>query len=360
MKITGARLFIVVTLMAHILLAFFPGTCMELYQGYLYGAMRKLFDFTIGLSPLPFIYPLVVLFFYYIIMHVIQDNSRRVGSVSSVFLALMKKISFLSVILVCIFYWVWGFNYYQENLSSRMNLGKVHIDSAYIREEICEVIPRLNALREDIKEDEILSLKGNGYKSMESTIRVSQENILQKMGWKPSGKVRVRRLPPEGFLLGWSTSGIYIPFSFEGHLDPGLHPLQYPFTLAHEMAHGYGVTNEGDCNTIALISCMHTGSPLYEYAALLTYFRYLWFDARWSEKQRTEISAFISAIVREDLVAIKNQADKFPDFLPRWRDIVYEAYLHWMGVDDGLDSYHSIVDKMAALHEQYPALTKNK
>lgn len=360
MNISATGKLVIATILMHVFLAFVPETGMIVYQDYLFAGLRWLYDFSLGFLPFAFVYVVVIWIGYWFVKKCKELLTPGHNKISLRLKGFLTDISSGLIILVCLFYWVWGFNYYQKSLSSRLKLEEVLIDSSYIREELTHVIPRLNALRAEINPDEINTLTADSFCNMESTLRKYQETVLPQLGWRPVGQVRVRKLSPEGFLLGWSTSGIYIPFSFEGHVDPGLHPLQYPFTLAHEMAHGYGVTNEGDCNTIALLTCLHSGQPLYQYAALLTYFRYLWFDPRWDEAERKNISGKISPAVRDDLVAIKNQADKFPDFLPEWRDLVYESYLHWMGVDDGLDSYHSVVDKMASLYKQYPAITNKK
>ena len=89
-----------------------------------------------------------------------------------------------------------------------------------------------------------------------------------------SGRVRVRQPWPNGFLLRWSTAGIYIPQTGEGHIDRGLLAVQKPFTIAHEMAHGYGVADEGACNFIAWLACSQSRDPWVRFGGALTYWRY--------------------------------------------------------------------------------------
>lgn len=61
----------------------------------------------------------------------------------------------------------------------------------------------------------------------------------------------MRVLEPAGCLLVFGTAGIFWPFSGEGYVDSGLDSLVIPFTMAHEFAHGFGWTDEG--NAILLL-----------------------------------------------------------------------------------------------------------
>ncbi len=257
-------------------------------------------------------------------------------------------------VFVTTFYWVWGFHYFQPNLKERWNLAKTDMDSVYIQNRIETLIPDLIRYRQMISQAQIDSLKGGGFIVMEDALRSQMTRLLPEMGWKTAGNVRIRKLQPEGVLLRLSTAGIYIPYVFEGHVDQGLHSLQLPFTVAHEMAHGYGVTDEGDCNTIALLVCLQTEHPVYIYASLLTYFRYLYFDPRWSDQNKSNILTSLPDVIRTDLENIKKQSFLFPDVFPAIRDIMYETYLRLMGVEEGLQSYHSFVDKIYSIQKQKP------
>ena len=59
-----------------------------------------------------------------------------------------------------------------------------------------------------------------------------------------NGKIRCRQILPQGILLRISTAGFYNPLTGECNIDKGLHPLQKPFVMAHELFHGMGITGE--------------------------------------------------------------------------------------------------------------------
>ena len=83
---------------------------------------------------------------------------------------------------------------------------------------------------------------------------------------------------PNGILLRFNSSGVYFPFTGEGHVDNGLHPVSKPFTIAHELGHGYGFGSEDVCNFLGFLACVRSDNPAIRYAGYLTVLALrLWF-----------------------------------------------------------------------------------
>jgi len=120
--------------------------------------------------------------------------------------------------------------------------------------------------------------------------------------------------------LRFGTAGLYWPFVGEGNIDSGLHELQQPFTMAHELAHGYGITNEGVCNFIAYLACQNAENDFIRYSGLVTYWRY-------------------AAIAYQGF----ENLDKYPDIMPTFRNFAYDKYLKSQGISEGLASYSQII-----------------
>src|SRR5690606_10755435 len=161
------------------------------------------------------------------------------------------------------------------------------------------------------------------------------------LGLPGIGRVRVRQPWPKGILMRWSTAGIYIPQVAEGHIDRGLAAVQKPFTMAHEMAHGYGVTDEGACNFIAWLACRQSPDPAIRYSGALLYWRYVA-----SEMPREAVDQALQKlppVVERSLRVIRDNNRRYPDILPRLRDLIYGTYLRGHGVQGGLRSYHYVV-----------------
>ena len=70
-------------------------------------------------------------------------------------------------------------------------------------------------------------------------------------------------------------SGYFGPFFNEIHVNHYLLPLDYPFVLAHEKAHQFGITSEAEANLVAFVICVRSDDQRLRYSgyqSLLLYF----------------------------------------------------------------------------------------
>ncbi|MFZ1703340.1 MAG: DUF3810 family protein [Saprospiraceae bacterium] len=350
-----------INILIHIGFSLWPTHFLWIYQNCIFPVFRIGYDSTFGLLPFPVVYLLVGVLLV-IMGFKIKDlwAFRTAFKYRFYYVQIMEKSLLVGLFSLSLFYWVWGFHYFQKsNFPATINQNKL-ISEVYLKSEFLAVAKKLNTIKYFMTGDIVPYKDASKYNNLEKSIRIIQEKTLHDLGYTALGHVRVRYLLPQGTLLRWSTAGVYFPFIFEGHVDSGLHPIQIPFTLAHEMAHGYGITNEGDCNLIALIVCLKHKDIQVRYAGLFTYMRYLWSDPRMPVEWKKQLKDTLSKEVLSDWADIKEQSNKFPDLFPFWREVVYEAYLHWMGVDEGLDSYFSIVDKYAVLKTSNPEFSMDK
>jgi len=196
----------------------FPALYDVVYFRGLFQVLRVGYDYTLGWIPFPMVY---VLFF--VVVQVIYQFLKFKGfrtsqGITAKVWSLIHPILSLAGAVIFFFYFLWGFNYQQPTLASQLELPTVQPDTLELYSEA--------------------SL------------------LLEEMTQIPTvGRVRVRELRPSGILLRISTAGVYIPFVCEGHIDAGLHATQYPFTMAHEMSHGYGIADEGTCNFTGVVAC---------------------------------------------------------------------------------------------------------
>lgn len=234
-----------------------------------------------------------------------------------------------------------GFNYNQTSLQKRLGYNLKDVTQQDIEVEYQRATLELQKAAEELpsllKTDESIS----ALKISDNDLRPDVEKALAELGIPNKGRVRVRQIWPPGLLLRWSTAGIYIPQAFEGHIDDGLLSVQKPFTIAHEMAHGYGVTDEGACNFIAWLACIESKNPWVRFGGAFTYWRYAASEMPGdSIEQELKI---ISPVVLRSLSLIRKNDEKYPDLLPKIRDAIYSNYLKHHGVEGGLRSYNYVV-----------------
>lgn len=303
------------------------------YKG-LFGWIRQVYDFLLGWSPVPVIY-LVILFvlvrtlkwsFDWRKERIPYQISRAVGGIAWV---------------VALFYLLWGFNYHQTSLQDRLGFDLEGVTAEDIEAEFDRATKVLQLEAERLpahyaSDESIVSIPVKDH-----DLRTEVEEALRLLEIPHKGRVRVRQLWPNGFLLRWSTAGIYIPHTGEGHIDRGLLSVQKPFTIAHEMAHGYGVTDEGACNFIAWLACSLSRDQWVRYSGALTYWRYAAAEMK-AEKVKAVIPS-LPPVVERSLLLIRANDKKYPDIMPAIRDAIYSTYLKRHGVKGGLRSYNYVV-----------------
>lgn len=317
-----------------LLFSFFPGLYDAIYLKGLFQIVRVFHDFSLGLLPIPSLYlvvPGMLLIFFW----------GSFGSWKNIL------VSFAGFILwtINLFYILWAFNYHQPRLRDVLELSTNRIDSSYISTAFEAQTAKLSFMVYTLEDDWDLDC-------YEKQIRESQEFLLSSWAIPTLGRVRVRRILA-GSLLHFRTKGIYIPHAFEGHVDAGLYHVQHPFTMAHEMAHGYGITGESDCNFIAYLSCLAIDDPNINFSAELAYWRYLAsYYARLHREDWKNVYACLDPQLRYHLEKIREYINRYKDWMPRYRDKIYDRYLKSHGISSGIASYDEMIVLIKAYSEK--------
>ena len=314
------------------------------YLNGVFPKLRMMYDATFGRLPFAVVYlaaPLITGLFLYQIWKILKERT---------WVALGNFLMFFIQFALCIyllFYWCWAFNYKNQPLRDHLLLPKISTDSMKVYDEAMHILDLIVPLRDSISRDTVALDKSYFPADTEDKLRNSLIEILQGWNLPHQGKVRVRTLRPDGILLRFSTAGIYIPFLFEGHIDDGLAYIHRPFVMAHEMAHGYGITDEGDCNFIAVLVCANADDPYIRYSGLLAYWRYLANSlVRIAPGLGAKVIDARPVSIVNDVNHIRERVNSYPDLMPNYRDIIYDTYLKSHGVTGGLESYGAVVNMM--------------
>lgn len=302
------------------------------YEG-LFRWIRIGYDFLLGWSPVPMIYLVLAV--------VVARVWQWFGEWDKKFLyQASRAIGGLAAIVV-LFYVLWAFNYHQRPLPKRLGFDFKSVSLQDIETEFVRASDALRheaiSLRGDLTSDEAILHK----RIKEPELRKDVKTALRSLDLPSGGNVRVRQVWPKGALLRWSTAGIYIPQAGEGHIDMALLSVQKPFTMAHEMAHGFGVTDEADCNFIAWLACLKSPDPWTRYSGALVYWRYT--AAEMSRDSVEQMLRSFPPVVEHSLDLIRQNDHKYPDLMPKLRDQIYSSYLKHHGVEGGLRSYNRVV-----------------
>ena len=292
---------------------------------------------------LPGLFAIPILFFIFIFLVSFSKQKKMVK-----FSLIMNSLGFLYFL----FYFVWGFNYYRLPIDHQWKFKSAPFTYKQLASEYEETTVHLLKMRELLADTaKGVDLVRYNVKNEEQRI-IIQKNLqlwLKNHGFPSKAKVPIKSNLPKGIFLHFSTAGMYFPFSGEGNVDPGLHPIHFTSVMAHEMAHGYGFADEGTCNFLAFICHNNDQNHYIAYATTLGYWRYLASNVRrispsfFNEKMRELPSG-----LRKDLMDIQNYSNSYEDWMPNLQYKMYDAYLKGQGIKEGMLNYNKVIGLVLA------------
>lgn len=309
------------------------------YSRGLYLWIRKVLDYFGQYSPIPFVTVLLIflLFRFFEWLKRVRKNKVRLSTIARQILNCIGAFIFF-------FQFLWGLNYGRVSIEDHLGFEDTLLTTQSLTNEFNYVTSQLKTSRSKWGNEEFpdhaIFLTGG-----EDELRKSLQQVLQELGYPSGATVRGRIVSPKGILMRNNGSGIYIPYSGEGHIDKGLHQLRLPFVMAHEMSHGYGFADEGTCNFLAYLACINSDNEYFNYSGQLAYWKYLARDmVKNGLKDPLTIEKDLPQAVQQDLQAIRKESKKYPDLFPKLGKKTYNKYLKAQGIKEGMDSYNKVVN----------------
>lgn len=301
----------------------------------LFPTIRMIQGFISDLCPVPVIY-LLLLGLLIVLVWTFAKKGKKSG-LWFVFSAVFC-LAFTFILL-------WGFHYQRIPFEKEVGLEVRPLDEYAVENEFEIATSQVLESREAFGHPMDKPVSGfPAFKGLGQVLLPRVRSVVESWGYPVQGKVRARLLYPKGILLRFSSSGVYLPWTGEGHIDAGLYPLNWPFVIAHEMTHGYGMANEGVCNFIAYQVCISDPDPFIQYAGALYYWRYT--AAEMYRFCPAEVENRIESLPRGiqlDLEAIRKNYDDYPDLIPQWKNLVYDSFLKSQGLKEGVLSYETVL-----------------
>ena len=327
-----------------ILLSFFPNVVEHVYSRGLFLVIRWFIDHTTARLPFPTLYIFIGIIGWLLFNTGIQwwqlfqqNKLKRLDLI-------LPIANFMSITIV-FFLLLWGFNYAREPLENQLHLETKKLNLEEIINETTVATLAANQARSIIPNADTNALSNNFLPpNLEDTMRQLLVKALTKYGYPTVGKTRCRVIYPKGLLMRLGASGIYLPWIGEGHVDGALTAAQIPFTIAHEMAHGYGFGDEGSCNFWGYVACMTSDNPTIRYSGTLAYWRYIASEYKYFQPEAYEVfrANNLSIGMKNDLELIYQNHEKYRNLIP-YQDAAYDTYLKFQGVEEGIESYSRMV-----------------
>jgi Protein of unknown function (DUF3810) len=316
-----------------------PQLVEQIYSRGIYPYIRWFFDHSIGLLPFPLLYVFYALIFYFLYKIIRLVFNKKITPKNR-FYDTIYNVSSFAGFMVFWFLFLWGFHYARPSFAQQINLNIQKPDSLALFEEL--KIAAAEAVETRTKVTNSTLSETQLPHDFENLIRQDVTHFLEQKGFNAGGRLRGRSINPDGILNRFGISGIYMPYVGEANIDAGLHDLEKPYSLAHEMSHGYGWTEEATANFVAYLTCIQSNNAFVRYSGFLNHYRYV---ASNCKRQNTEgYQRFRDGLpegIKADLDAINERQKKYPNWLET--DWMNDIFLRSQGVKEGIGSYSRVV-----------------
>lgn len=323
-----------ITLLLRALATLNPTVTNTVYRNGIYQAYTWVMDLLFGWLPFPlfFVLPFFLIWFIWKRWKTWRSRGRW---------ALWSFTDAICMLLVW-FLWSWGFNYTCPNLKelNHWNLTTSSPEELFALVDKCGAnIVRLNETKGPFPQ-----VSTDQVEARIPAIRSAQKQWIAEVGLSNFRNVPVHAVLPAGSLHALDISGIYLPFTAQGHADAGAHWVPLTFTLAHEMSHGYGITDEGEANLAAFACLYNSGEPTLEYVAWITLLRHaLGQFRRLDPEHYPQVKGSCPPVALELLEQIKRHQLQYEPLFPEVSEAMNDAFLKQQGVQSGVSSYNELV-----------------
>ena len=259
-------------------------------------------------------------------------------------LLILRKISFrtagkriLNVLaaVYILFYVLWGFNYFREDLNTRLQLKNSKIGKDMFQDFLTALILKTNQsyCTIQLSGEETDSLVEASYKRLSDALKLSY----------PGGVRKDKSITFSRFFAQSGITGYFGPFFNEVHVNKKVLPIEYPIVLAHEKAHQFGITSEGEANFYAWLVCSNSESQEIRYAANLYILRHF-LNQAYSLRNYPEFVKMIDPGVKNDFNTLGEYWQKLRnEKMDRVASKVNDAYLKTNKVEKGIMDYSGVV-----------------
>ena len=265
--------------------------------------------------------------------------------ISGLILVVLKKIRFgwyflhamqVLALLYSFFYIAWGYNYFRPKIERRIGWETPKADELIFRSVFDSVIMQSNNC--------YTSVSTSDYAEIDSLVEASYRKNCQQLGIRyPNGKRRPKTMLFSSFAGKLGVNGYFGPFFNEIHLDYYLLPVDYPFVLAHEKAHQFGITSEAEANLVAFIICVKSQDIRLNYSGYQSVLLYFLKDAYHMKDYKEFLSKLDEKVIRDLKYRQKYYQGLESKKLSDVQTAVNDAYLKANKIDKGVKNYDQVV-----------------
>lgn len=260
-------------------------------------------------------------------------------------LVIIKKLSFKRYLLrlvqclalsYSLFYITWGFNYFRPEMPARLGWFKTTLNENDFRNLLDTLIAETNKNYTTITPREYSEIEINLEKSYHD------HSFLLGISY-PNGSRNPKTILISSYFAKSGISGYFGPFFNEVHVNYYELPGDYPFVLAHEKAHQFGIANEAEANLTAFIVCTGSFDIRLRYSGYMNLLTYFLDDASHMKDYENYLRK-IDPMVLHEIVSRQNYYDRLTNkTLEVFQTAANNAYLKSQNIDKGIKNYNQVV-----------------
>lgn len=328
-----------------ILLAFSVGCRLwtplaDFYAAHCYPAISTVLSLAASAVPFSLEEIVVIGFVAAFIAILVRSIRRKAG-----FLSWLGRTARAAMWLVVWLNLGWACNYFRTPLYDRLGIEKASYDEQAFARFLTDYTEALNEAAGSAAPLDKESLEA-GIKDYYSTeVTVFGYTAFHK--WQHVKAPLINRLYSAVGVLGFMG-----PFFCESQLNKELLEEQYPFTMAHELAHLAGVTSEAEANYWAYVYCRQSGSAEIRYSGHLALLPYISASAKANlpAERYDEWKAGIDSKVIEDSVrSSRYWNERRVGIIDKVQHWMMDRFLKSNGVAQGAGDYYGVVKMLMTM-----------
>jgi len=209
---------------------------------------------------------LLFAFFLYAIGRALHALWKKQQRLRELFLSGLRRIAITLSLLYCLFYLIWGFNYFRLRLVDSADFNPEAVNTANLKQLLTTTIRKANRLVEE-KLPERQKISAEIEKNLTAVIKkITGQSFRTALNTKEF---------MSGYLAKVGVNGICLPLLQEAHIASDLLPFEQPFIIAHEKAHLKGRTSEAEANYFAWKACLSSRISAVRYSGHFSLLPYL-------------------------------------------------------------------------------------
>ncbi len=266
-------------------------------------------------------------------------------TISGLTLAIFRRIKFswyflrytqLLALLYSLFYIVWGFNYFRPDIETRLDWKKPVPDEEVFRAILDSIIIKTNR--------NYISVSSSDYSVINRLEEESYRSNSTDLGINyPNGSRRPKTMLFSSFFLKLGVSGYFGPFFNEIQVNHFLLPMEYPYLLAHEKAHQFGITSEAEANLLAYIICIKSPDQRLRYSGYVFLMLYFLRDATRLEDYKDYLKKIDKPVLQDIQYRQKYYDALQNETLGKMQTAANNAYLKANHIEKGVMNYNQVV-----------------